>query len=189
MKVPALVDLAQDFMAQRKSVCIFVNFRETLFELSKALKTKSLIYGDQERDKLDREKVVDDFQKNKERIIICMCDAGGQSISLHDLEGDYQRVSLICPNYNPIHLRQIMGRTYRAETKSVPVIKLVYAADTIEEKVSLVVARKIGNISALNQGDLFEGDIFNLGVNRDAEIVEDIPTGKKIAVEQMDLFK
>lgn len=193
MKVPSLVELAEDLMAQRKSVCIFVNFRETLFQLAKALKTKSLIYGDQERrhgmasPPLDREKIVADFQKNIQRIIICMGDAGGQSISLHDLEGEHQRISLICPTYNPIHLRQIMGRTYRAETKSVPIIKLVYAADTIEEKVSLTVARKIGNISALNQGDLFEPDIFNLGVNRNCEIVEDVVTKKKVVVEQMEL--
>jgi superfamily II DNA or RNA helicase len=187
MKVPALVEITEDLLSQRKSVCIFVNFRESLFQLSKALKTKSLIYGAQDRDKLDREKIVADFQSNKERMIVCMGDAGGQSISLHDLEGEHQRISLICPTYNPIHLRQIMGRTYRAETKSVPVIKLVYAADTIEEKVSLTVARKIGNISALNQGDLFEPDIFNLGVNREAEILEDLPGKKKIVVEQMSL--
>ena len=173
LKVPVLMDVARDLMGEGKSVCIFVNFRRTMQHLAKSLKTASLIYGEQHRDHIYREEVINAFQANEKRIIICMVDAGGQSINLHDLHGGHQRVSLICPTYNPITLKQVMGRTYRAGCKSVPIIKLVYAANTVEEKVAKVVGTKLGNIAALNDGDLMEPDIFNLGVVRKEEVTRD----------------
>ena len=177
LKAPELVDVAQDLLCQGKSVCIFVNFRDTLRYLSRALKTNSLIYGQQERDKINREAVLNAFQENKTRLIICMADAGGQSINLHDLDGRHQRFSLVCPTYNPLTLKQIMGRTYRANVKSIPVIKLIYAANTIEEKVAQTVGLKLRNISALNDGDLMEPDIFNQGfVHPDSPDIDDQPT-------------
>jgi hypothetical protein len=43
-------------------------------------------------------------------------------------------------------------------------MKLVYAADTVEEKVANSVNRKLDSIAALNNGDLMEPDLFNMGV-------------------------
>jgi superfamily II DNA or RNA helicase len=162
LKVRTLAEMAQEYMYEGKSVVIFVNFRETMRYLAEALNTKSLIFGDQERFGIDRDKVVDDFQAGAERIIICMVEAGGQSISLHDTIGGSQRISLICPTYNPISLQQILGRTYRAGSKTIPIMKLVYAAGTVEEKVAETVNRKLDNIAALNDGDLMETDLFHL---------------------------
>lgn len=164
LKVKVLVDMVNEYIYEGMSVCVFVNFRETLRYLAEALNTKSLIFGDQEKFKLPREQVVDDFQSGKNKVILCMADAGGQSISLHDLYGYNRRISLICPTYNPITLQQILGRTLRAGSKSTPIMKLVYAAGTVEEKVAETVNRKITNISALNDGDLMEPDLFRLGV-------------------------
>jgi hypothetical protein len=98
-----------------------------------------------------------------------MADAGGASIDLHDLKGGHQRVSLICPTYNPVHLKQVLGRTRRAGSKTTPIIKLVYAANTIEEKVANAVAMKLDNIEALNRGDLMEPDLFNMKGEDDDE--------------------
>ena len=162
LKAPVLADYARDYVAEGRSVCIFVNFRETLAALAKLLNTRSMIFGDQDRYGLDRERVIADFQGNASRIILCMVDAGGQSIDLHDLAGGHQRISLICPTYNPISLRQVLGRTYRARAKTPPVMKLVYAAGTIEEKVAQTVAAKLDSIDALNRGDLMEPDLFNI---------------------------
>jgi hypothetical protein len=110
---------------------------------------------------------MEDFQHGREKVLLCMSDAGGQSIDLHDVHGNGQRVSLICPTYNPITLQQVLGRTFRANTKSTPIMKLVYAAGTIEEKVCVAVNLKLDNIAALNDGDLMEPDLFQLGVRRD----------------------
>jgi SNF2 family DNA or RNA helicase len=164
LKVSILAEMAREYLYEGKAVIVFVNFRETLRYLAEELKTKSLIFGDQERFHLPRDAVIDNFQAGKERLILCMAEAGGQSISLHDVHGLAQRVCLVCPTYNPITLQQIIGRPYRAGSKSSPIIKLVYAAGTVEEKVSETVNRKLDNIAALNDGDLMEPDLFQLGI-------------------------
>jgi superfamily II DNA or RNA helicase len=162
LKADSLVDMIKEYLEQGFCPCVFVNFRETLKYLSESLKTKSLIFGNQEKYGLKREEVVENFQMGKNRLILCMSEAGGQSISLHDVNGTGRRISLICPTYNPITLKQVLGRTRRAGSKTTPIIKLVYAAGTIEEKVAERVNEKLDNISALNNGDLMEPDIFNL---------------------------
>jgi superfamily II DNA or RNA helicase len=162
LKAETLVDLVDDYRQQNKAVCVFVNFKETLRYLATALKTKSLIFGGQERYGLKREAVIDDFQAGKTDIILSMVSAGGQSISLHDLDGKKARISLVCPTYDPIALQQVFGRTHRSGSKSIPIVKLVYAANTVEEKVAITVNEKINNIKALNDGDLMEPDLFNL---------------------------
>jgi SNF2 family DNA or RNA helicase len=164
LKVRILVEMVEEHLSSGKAVLVFVNFRETLRYLAEMLNTKCMIFGDQERYGVSREGVIEDFQQGREKVILCMADAGGQSIDLHDVYGNGQRVSLICPTYNPITLQQILGRTFRAGTKSTPVMKLVYAAGTVEEKVCETVNRKLDNIAALNDGDLMEPDLFNLGV-------------------------
>lgn len=162
LKVPVLIDTVKNYVYQNRSVLVFVNFKETLFALSKALRTRSLIYGGQESDGIFREEVISRFQKDREAVILLMAAAGGQSISLHDLNGKRPRISIITPTYNPIDLKQILGRTYRSGARTVPVMQLVYAANTIEEQVAENVSRKLANISALNDGDLMEPDIFGI---------------------------
>lgn len=166
LKADSLAEIAVNYIAENHSCIIFVNFLETLSYLARKLRTNSLIYGNQERDGIHRARVIDSFQGDRSRIIIAMVSAGGQSISLHDLTGRHRRVSLICPTYNPITLRQIMGRTRRANSRTVPIIKLVYAAGTVEHKVALRVNAKLDNITALNDGDLMEPDIFRMGIDR-----------------------
>lgn len=164
LKVTALTEMTKEYLYEGMSVIVFVNFRETMKYLAENLKTRSLIFGDQEKYGLLRDTVIDNFQSGKERLIIAMVEAGGQSISLHDIHGISRRISLICPTYNPITLQQTLGRTYRAGSKSTPIMKLVYACGTVEEKVAEAVNKKLNNISALNDGDLMETDLFNLYV-------------------------
>ena len=166
LKADVLCELATDYMDQGMSVCIFVNYLDTLKYISAKMKTSSLLFGNQESKGLKRENVLDDFQNNKKRIIVAMVGCGGQSLDLHDLSGNHPRISLICPTYEPITLRQVLGRTYRAGAKSTPVMNLVYAADTIEEKVAETVNAKLDNIAAINDGDLMEPDLFNMGVKQ-----------------------
>lgn len=159
LKADALYDYGKNLMEQNMSVCIFVNYRETLAYLAQRFKTRSLIYGGQESDKIFRSKVIEDFQSNRSRLLIAMLQAGGVSINLHDLDGRFPRVSLICPTYNPTDLQQVFGRTHRAKAKSAPVIKLIYSAGTVEEKVAERVKAKLANIRALNDGDLVDDEV------------------------------
>lgn len=162
LKAEVLCDLVREYLYEGFAVCVFVNFRETLKYMSQALDTKSLLFGGQEGYGLPREKVVEDFQQGRNKVILCMAEAGGQSIDLHDVHGKARRMSLICPTYNPVSLQQVLGRTNRAGSKTSPIMKLVYAAGTVEEKVADVVNRKLDNIAALNNGDLMEPDLFQL---------------------------
>ena len=165
LKVPVLVEMAREYLYEGMAVAVFVNFRDTLKFLAEQLDSKSMIFGNQDQYGLPREAVISNFQDGRERLILCMSDAGGQSIDLHDLHGRARRISLICPTYNPVTLQQVLGRTYRAGSKSTPIMKLVYAAGTVEEKVAETVNRKLDNIAALNNGDLMEPDLFKLGAN------------------------
>jgi superfamily II DNA or RNA helicase len=167
LKVKALVDLAVSYRMEGRAVCIFVNFRETLTALARLLKTRSLIFGNQEKYGMDREEVKNDFQSGRTDLIVSTIGAGGQSIDLHDVSGKRPRLSLVCPTYDPIRLEQVFGRTHRSGSKSIPIIKLVYASGTIEEKVALNVNSKLNNIHALNDGDLMEPDLFNIVLSKE----------------------
>lgn len=162
LKADILVDMVRDALSENLCPLVFVNFRETLKYLATSLKTKSMIFGNQEKYGLSRDQVVENFQSGAEKLILLMSEAGGQSISLHDVNNTGRRISFICPTYNPITLQQVCGRTRRAGSKTTPIIKLVYAAGTVEEKVAERVNEKLDNISALNNGDLMEPDTFNL---------------------------
>lgn len=164
LKVPSFVEVSKEYIKDGFSVIIFVNYLDTLKELSKRLKTDSVIYGDQDKNESKkRNQVIEDFQENRTNIIIAMAKAAGTSISLHDTKGEHQRISLISPGYNSIELKQILGRTYRAEAKTPPIMTMVFAAKTVEEKVAHTVNRKLDNLAAINDGDLMTYDTFNLG--------------------------
>jgi len=151
LKVPTLVEMTRDLLAEGHSVVIFVNYTETLVQLCGALHTTCNIYGmnsaaDNERNRLD-------FHENRERVIVCNLKAAREGIDLHDLSGEHPRVTLITPDDSAQNLRQALGRVWRAgggRTQQ----RVVFAAGTVEEAVCENCRRKIANIDALNDGDL-----------------------------------
>jgi superfamily II DNA or RNA helicase len=150
LKIPTFVELANDFMETGYSVVIFVNFTQTLKTLSEMLYTKNIIYGQQTAE--EREKAIELFQSNKSKIIICNIKAGGVGISLHDMHGKHPRASIISPTYSSIDLTQCLGRIYRAGGKSLSLQRIVYAANTIEEKIADVLRGKLNNLNTINNG-------------------------------------
>lgn len=154
LKVPTIVELAQDFIEQNYSVAIFVNFTDTIKELSKKLKCNCIVDGSVTGEA--RDKAQDNFLHDRARIIILNCGAGGQSISLHDIHGKHPRVSLINPPESSKMLLQVLGRIHREGSKSPAIQKLIFCADTIEEEVAANVKQKVENIQAINDGDLAE---------------------------------
>lgn len=152
LKVPLFVELANDFFENKYSVVIFVNFTQTLELLKKMLNTECVIYGKQ--DAYQREKNINDFQDNKTNIIICNIKAGSVGVSLHDLDGKHPRASLISPTWSSIDLQQALGRIHRAGGKSKSLQRIVYVADTIEEKIAEKLENKLKDINTINNGDL-----------------------------------
>ena len=157
LKVATFVELARDFLENKFSVVIFVNFTQTLETLLKMLKTTCAIYGGQ-TDK-NRQENIKNFMKNKERIIVCNIKAGGVGVSLHDIHGNHPRASLISPTWNSLDLVQSLGRIHRAGGKTKSLQRIIYAGKTIEENIARKIKGKLKNLSSVNNGDL---DLTNI---------------------------
>jgi superfamily II DNA or RNA helicase len=152
IKVPLIVDMVEDAMEQGFSVAIFVNFTETINALAQRLNTKCIFDG-KHSDK-DRDKSVEDFQDDKERIILVNVQSGGAGLSLHDLNGRFPRMSIISPSFSAVHMRQALGRIWRDDAKTKAIQKIVCVANTVEENVCHSVQQKLDNLDLLNDGDL-----------------------------------
>ncbi len=157
IKIPLFVELANDFISNKLSVVIFVNFTQSLKTLAKMLNTKCMVYGEQTI--LERELNIENFQTNKSNIIICNIKAGSVGLSLHDIYGGHQRASLISPTWNSTDLKQSLGRIHRAQAKSKSIQRIVYVANTVEEKICDKIKDKFINLEAINNGDL---DLTNI---------------------------
>ena len=154
-KVPIFAELTRDAIESGNSVVIFVNFRATLEALTKrvsGLGEISFIYGAQ--DDYARDMEAKKFQKDETRICLCMTQAGGTGLSLHDENGDFPRVSLISPSFSAIDLRQALGRIHRATGKTPSVQKIVFANDTVEMRVCKAVREKLNNIDLINDDEM-----------------------------------
>lgn len=155
LKVPLLAELIRDALGEGKAPVVFVNFRETLAKLAAELAgvPLSLIYGAQS----DRDAQVDAFQNGESRALLAMIQAGGLGLSLHDTSGERPRVSFITPNFSAVEFTQTLGRIRRAGGS--PVVQtVVLAAGTIEERIHAALRGKLGNLSALTDGDLTPTD-------------------------------
>lgn len=139
-KVPDIIEMANDLVGEGSSVVIFVNFRETAQHLFESLPLASLIIGGQSD--AERERMVQDFQSDLNRVAICVGSAGGVGVSLHDMHGNYPRVSLISPSYDYKEYVQVLGRIHRNGAKSPATQRVLVAAGTIEEKVIDALERK-----------------------------------------------
>ena len=155
LKVPIFEELASDAIESGNSVVLFLNFRATLDALMKRLSGLaeiSLVYGAQ--DGFTRSLEIKRFQKNETRICLCMTQAGGTGLSLHDENGEFPRVSLISPSFSAIDLRQALGRVHRATGKSPSIQKIVFANDTVEMGVCKAVRSKLNNIDLINDDEM-----------------------------------
>lgn len=157
LKIPTFVELTNDFIENGFSVVIFVNFTQTLETLATMLYTDCLIYGKQTSD--IRDKNINKFQENKSKVIICNILAGSVGLSLHDLYGGHPRVSLISPTWSSINLIQALGRIHRAGAKSKSLQRIIYTANTIEEKIADKLQIKLRDLNSINDGDV---DLTNI---------------------------
>lgn len=151
LKIPIFLDLIREGIENDFSVVVFVNYVETLERLMSELNVKCVIRGEQSQE--ERQENIQNFQDNKEHIILAMIQAGSVGISLHDLHGR-KRMAIISPTWNCTDLKQSLGRIHRAGAKSKAVQKIVYCAKTYEEQVCEIMNRKLTTLATLNDGDL-----------------------------------
>lgn len=161
LKVPTMVETIEEMYREGMSPVVFVNFDQTI----EALKKRLAHYGDEVglivggQSVKTRQRNIDGFQCDSKRIMLVNLAAGNAGIGLHDLNGKYPRVSIISPSYSAINLVQALGRIHRAEGKTPCIQKIMFAADTIEERCCERVQRKLDNLDLLNDGDLV-GDVM-----------------------------
>ena len=160
LKVPVFVEMAEDSIESGMSAVIFCNFSDTIKALSKRLNTACIIWGDN-KNQLERDKNIEDFQTDKSRIILVNIKAGGTGLSLHQLDSKFPRISIISPTFSAMDLVQVLGRIHRSGSKSMALQKIVYAAGTVEENVCDNLQSKLDNLSIINDNDLSPSPIFD----------------------------
>lgn len=119
-KVPAMVQLAKDALAQGYSVPIFVNYNRTIDLLKKALPCQvGIIRGVSSKQEHDeREEVIQMFADDELRVLLVISDAGGVGIDLKDFLGRFARKTIISPGDKAKIFRQVVGRVRRNGAKS-----------------------------------------------------------------------
>ena len=132
-KVPDIIDMVTEGVAEGYSVAVFVNFVDTVKALQAGLPDCAIIVGGQSA--TNRESEVQRFQTNTAKVIVCNTAAGGVGVSLHDTEGGHPRMSLISPTFNVKDYVQTLGRIHRANAKSPVIQRVLVASKTIEEKI------------------------------------------------------
>lgn len=153
IKVPLFVEMVEDALENNMSVVVFCNFTETIEALSHRLNTKCIVNGEAKYAKT-RQQSIDDFQADKQRVILINLAAGGAGLNLHDVTGKYPRLALISPSYSAVNMRQATGRVWRDSAKSKSIQKIVFVSGTVEEKVCNSVNQKLTNLDLLNDGDM-----------------------------------
>ena len=152
LKVPLFIEMIEDGIDNGMSIVVFLNFTQTLNSIAKKLNISCIFDGKTKSD--TRQQNVDDFQSNKQRVILVNLQSGGAGLSLHDLDGNYPRLALISPSYSAVNMRQALGRVWRDSAKSKSIQKIVFVSGTIEEKVCKQVNEKLNNLDLINDGDL-----------------------------------
>ena len=145
-----------DYYEQDKSVVVFINYVSTYDMIVNLLIKHNIVYAEinGKQDVNERQSNIDMFQNNKVRVIICMIQAGGTSISLHDTYGNFPRVSIISPSYSRIELIQTLGRIFRSGGKSPCLQKVIYCAKTYEEDVARVLHEKRHTLDKITDDDM-----------------------------------
>lgn len=184
LKVPILIDLIEDALENNYSVAVFVNFKDTMNYLAHHLKCDCLIHGEQTMEM--RQDCINDFQTNKSHVIICIMQAGGVGISLHDLNGR-PRMSIISPSWSGTDLKQALGRINRAGAKSPAIQRICYIAKSYEEKVCKLISEKLLTLSAINDGEFNCTDIptEKLKIIENANVIDDVAS----VVDPMEKLK
>jgi len=155
LKVKTIAELVVDHLANGDSVAVFVNYLDTMRLLQSQLSdlgqpVKCVIKGGQTTE--ERQNMIDLFNEDKERVIICQIQSGGVGISLHDTIGAHPRVSIISPSWSAQDLMQAFGRIHRASGKTPCIQKLVYCHGTVEEHICGILNKKLLNYALLNDG-------------------------------------
>lgn len=157
LKLPIMLDIIEEALESKYSLAVFVNYCDTLDYLCHYFDTDCVIRGGQSIE--DRQYHINRFQSNESNIIICMIQAGGVGVSLHDIHGGHPRMSVISPTWSGQDMVQCLGRIHRAGSKSPAIQRIVFVAQTYEVRICDLIKDKMYNLTAINDHNLIGVDI------------------------------
>jgi superfamily II DNA or RNA helicase len=152
LKVPYMVERTYDFLDEGRSVVLFVNYTQTLLALKERISNVCDVGVIAGIDTKNRQKYIDDFAQDKLRVIVANSKAGGVSVNLQDVRGQYPRVSILSPDDDEKAILQALGRIHRLAGKTPTQQYVLFAAGTIEEEVEANCRQKMINIGIVNEG-------------------------------------
>ena len=148
--VPAVAARVRQCLDEGKSVVVFFNFTEARLKMGKLLNTRAGFYGGQSAKQ--RKKYEADFQANRERVLLCNIGAGGASVSLHDLTGEYPRETFIFPTDNPVKMGQAPGRVDRDGGQTHSVQWIPHLTGGLVASIIKSTMRKLQQMETINDG-------------------------------------
>ena len=155
-KVPIFVGEATKHLDEGSRVTIFLCFTASIEACTKLLSENKhhpgVITG--QTSLAERDQVIEAYNFGTLDCLVVNIAAGGEGISLHDQDGKYPRVGLLSIPESSTHLIQALGRNDRVGAKSVGLNRILFVANTMEEKVYENLSGKIRSIDQINDGDL-----------------------------------
>jgi superfamily II DNA or RNA helicase len=156
LKIPLFEEMIKEALETDMSVVVFLNYSDSVDALANRLSTTCIYDG---RNEKTRQANVELFQENKERVLITNIGAAREGLNLQDEGGKHPRLTIISPPYSVTKLKQALGRVHRENSKSKSVQKIVYIADTQEERVVDLCGQKLQNLTLINNGEITDDDL------------------------------
>lgn len=151
LKIPAMLEISRDRMQQGFFVGLFVNFRETVANLSRSLEVP-FIDGTVTGQK--RDSIISSCQDNSLHGLVLNSEAAGICINLQDLDGQHPRFGIVSPPWSAVTFRQLTGRFRREGGRSKSFFKVLFAAGTVEVNMHRALRGKLNALDSLNDNDL-----------------------------------
>ena len=166
-KLSTLMRLAEDALSldPNHKVVICVNYLDSIKTLVTLLSSHRPLVLNGSVPMINRARILKTFQDatSADRLLIGNLSVCSTGIDLDDKRGDKRRFAFVNPNYSSITLYQLGYRFLRIDSKSSPVIRIVYGKHNPEVKILNALARK-GSVmkettpDQVEQGVLFPGD-------------------------------
>ncbi len=144
-----------DNLHPTNSIVIMLNFTNSINLMSHRLNQRNLyhriIIG--KTNKTEKTEIIDLFQRDEMRIVILSIQ-GGIGISLHDINGNYPRISFLSLNDNIVDMQQILGRIFRVNGKTNVTQYFLIVPDSVEAEVFANFKRKQKNMNLILDGKI-----------------------------------
>ncbi|MBB3326779.1 DEAD/DEAH box helicase [Microlunatus antarcticus] len=149
-KIDELLDRLEELAAEGHRALVFSQFTRFLGRIRARLDAAGIPYAYLDGRTRNRAEVVDGFRQGTAPVFLISLKAGGVGLNL--TEADY--VFVLDPWWNPAVEAQAIDRTHRiGQTRPVMVYRLV-AADTVEQKVVALSARKAELFASVLDGEV-----------------------------------